>query len=203
MMRNLGRRARLLVLVGTVALVAAGCVDFSGTKVITGEGTPTGDFVVRITCQIGDQTITQDVTFQGEETQSGDPFLLGPFDGTASCTIEEIEQGGATSWFLECGEIDVEPVFPDAALTGSGPGQSVSRRGLQEEVTCTESADGHTLTIEIALEGPAEVEVDYTVTNDFTPVPPTTAAPTTTTTAPAPEAAAAPPVPARVVTFTG
>lgn len=202
------RRARLIVPVAAVALVAAGCVDFTGTKVITGEGTPTGDFVVRITCEIGDNVVTQDVTFQGEETVSGDAILLGPLEGEASCFITEIEQAGATSVTYECGDIDIDPIDilelptdPEGTQSG-GPGASAFR-GDGEEATCTETPDG--LEVEIALEGPAEVDIDYTVINDFAVTPPTTTTPTTTTLPePAPVEAVAPaPVPAQVVTFTG
>jgi hypothetical protein len=203
------RRARLIVPVAAVALVAAGCVDFTGTKVITGDGVPTGDFVVRITCQIDDQTVTQDLTFSGEETLTSDDFELEDSEGEATCTIEEIEQGGAATWFLECGEIDIDPIIlppsveSDDASTagGGGPGRSVApARGDGEEVTCTESPDGHTLTVVINLFLPAEVSVDFTVTNDFPIAPPTTTAPPTPA---AVEAVAPTPVPAQVVAFTG
>lgn len=205
------RRARLIVPVAAVALVATACVNFTGTKVITGEGTPTGDFVVRITCQIGDQTVTEDLTFSGEETQSSDEFIFGPTLGEGTCTIVEIEQAGATSVTYQCGEVEfdaVEAAIPgDAGATKTagafgGPGTSLAIG--QGPVTCTETPDG--LEIDVDIFQPGTVNVSFTVINDFAVTPPTTLAPTTTTLEPAPAEAAAPPpapVPTRVVTFTG
>lgn len=210
MTRILGRRARLLVLVGAVALVAAGCVSFSGTKVVTGEGTPTGDFVVRITCEIGAQTITEDLTFHGEETVESEPFSLLLSFGEASCFITEIEQAGATTVTYQCGDIIVDAIIePDAApeisTDSGGPGSSAFQGGPPPpaEATCTETPDG--LEVEISIEDPAQITVNFTVINDFAVTPPTTAAPTTTAPPqPAPVEAVAPtPVPTRVVTFTG
>jgi len=211
MTRILGRRARLLVLVGAVALVAGGCVSFSGTKVVTGEGTPTGDFVVRITCEIGAQTVTEDLTFQGEETVESGPFSLLLTFGEASCFITEIEQAGATSVTYVCGDIVIRPVdetslelLEQVPPGAGGPGASLAGGEPNgEQATCTETPDG--LEVEISIEDPAEVFVNFTVINDFEAPPPTTAAPTTTA-PPQPaavEAVAPTPVPTRVVTFTG
>lgn len=168
-----GRRIGLVALVVGVTLVGAGCVEFTGSKVITG-GESEGPFTVRIACVNEGVPTSQDLTFTGEGTQTTEPFLLlaGP---EATCTITEPETAGATSVTFECGEIEINPIdIFDGGVDAGGPGMLVSGNGQPEEVTCTETADG--LQIDIALAGPAEVDVSFTVTNDFTPVttPPTT-----------------------------
>jgi len=205
------RRARLIVPVAAVALVAAGCVDFTGSKVITGEGTPTGDFVVRITCLIGEgadaEEVTQDLTFDGAGTQSTPlPFIFEDSEGVGSCFVTEVEQAGATSVTYQCGDADVDAVeveipgdteTSDAAGTFGGPGRSLARGG--DPVTCTETPDG--LEYDVDIPFPGTIDVDFTVINDFEAPPPTT-----TTAPPTPaavEAVAPTPVPAQVVAFTG
>jgi hypothetical protein len=174
-----GRRIGLVALVVGVTLVGAGCVEFTGSKVITG-GESEGPFTVRIACVNEGVPTSQDLTFTGEGTATTLPFLLlaGP---NATCTITEPETAGATSVTFECGEIVITPIDGMELIGGvgaGGPGTSVSGNGPAEEVTCTETADG--LQVDIALAGIAEVDVSFTVTNDFTPVtPPTTTPPTT------------------------
>ncbi|MGH9049452.1 MAG: hypothetical protein ACRDY4_06980 [Acidimicrobiia bacterium] len=211
MRKILGRRARLLVLVGAVALVAAGCVDFSGTKVITGEGTPTGDFVVEIRCETDaapDQV--EELTFQGEETVESQEFSFFGGLGEGECFITEIEQAGATTVTYQCGDIVIEDgeeevppaLLQQAPIEPSGPGASLVGGNALGTVTCTETPDGLEIDVDLAFD--AEATVNFTVINDFEAPPPTTAAPTTTLPEPAPVEAVAPaPVPAQVVTFTG
>jgi hypothetical protein len=172
-----GRRIRLVTLVVGITLVGAGCVEFTGSKVVTG-GESEGPFTVRIACVNEGVPTSQDLTFTGEGTATTLPFLLlaGP---NATCTITEPETAGATSVTFECGEIVITPIdLFDGTVGAGGPGASVSGNGPPEEVTCTETANG--LQVDIALAGIAEVDVSFTVTNDFTPVtPPTTTPPTT------------------------
>jgi hypothetical protein len=188
------RRARLLVLVAAVALVAAGCVTFTGNKEVTG-GESDGPFVVRISCPGADPE-SEDLTFIGESTETSDDFEIGP--GATTCTIVEIEQAGATSVTYLCGEITIDPLV-DLTESGAegGPGMSASRGG-SNTAECTEGADG--LTVEIFLVSEAEVAVSFTVINDFTPTPTTTTAPPDPASV---EAVAPTPVPAQVIAFTG
>ena len=204
------RRARLIVPVAAVALVAAGCVDFTGTKVITGEGTPTGDFVVEIRCEIdGFPDLVDELVFQGEETVESQNFNFLVGMGEGECFITEIEQAGATTVTYQCGdeiiEVDELAVPPEQLSSvppeAGGPGSSLASRG-NGPVTCTETPDG--LEYDIDLDFDESASVTFTVINDFAVTPPTTAAPTTTTAPPvvAPAVGAATPIPA-VVTFTG
>jgi hypothetical protein len=171
-----GRRIGLVALVVGVTLVGAGCVEFTGSKVITG-GESEGPFTVRIACVNEGVPTSQDLTLTGEGTATTLPFLLlaGP---NATCTITEPETAGATNVTFECGEIGITHLDMFGGVGAGGPGMVVSGNGPAEEATCTETADG--LQVDIALAGIAEVDVSFTVTNDFTPVtPPTTTPPTT------------------------
>lgn len=199
--RFLSVRMRALLLFGAVALVAAGCVNFTGSKVIT-NGESSGPFVVRITCEDTDPE-TQDLTFTGEGTETTMdfdlPFDIENFQGSTTCTITEIEQAGATSVTYQCGEFEfLVEVDEESSRTPSagGPGMSVTRGVDPGDVDCTETPEG--LIYEITLFEEVEVSVSFTVINDFTPT-------TTTTTLPEPPPVAAPAeaVAGQVVTFTG
>jgi hypothetical protein len=195
-------RARGFLLLATVALVAAGCVNFTGSKVIT-NGESSGPFVVRITCE-GTDPESEDLTFTGESTETTMDFELPidfqNFQASTTCTITEIEQAGATSVTYQCGEIEfLLPLDTGAGSSrtpsAGGPGMSVTRGETPGEATCTETPEG--LVVEITVFTEVEVSVSFTVINDFTPTT------TTTLPEPPPDPAPAEAVASQVVTFTG
>jgi uncharacterized protein DUF5979 len=167
-------RTRFVAVALAGALLVAGCIDINVTKKTTG-GTSTGPFTVLVSCKTGSTTTSKELTFNGEDTKTAS-FTL---PAGATCTITETESAGATSVTYTCDKI------------------SPNNLG----VTCTQKADGLEVVVPDDLGPLDEVDVDVTVTNDFTPPPtqaPTTAAAPTTTAAPAPAA----PVEA-AATFTG
>jgi hypothetical protein len=215
------RRAWLVGLTAAVALVATGCVGFTGTKVIEGDAPPGAEFVVQITCTHETEGVVFDGTLtftEDGETLSTDQSGIPP--GSTTCTIVETEDAGATSVEYQCdGDPTITPASPlDAGLTGGGPGASAPAFGNGETTATCDDTGGDGIVVEIFMAsteievpeigpvevGDSEIEVNFTVINTFVEPPTTTAPPTTAPPEPAPVEAVAPaPVPTQVVTFTG
>lgn len=213
-----GRRARLAVLVAAMVLVAAGCVSFTGTKVIEGDAPPGAEFEVEIVCvhETDGELFTETFVFTEDGQTLTTPFPPHEIPpGQTTCTIVETEDAGATGVEYQCGTTvtpveepeELEEAVLDAGL-GGGPGASVAARGAETFAECSSADPDEGLRVFISMqegttpgEGDSRIDVEFTVINTFEEPPPTTAPPTTTTAPPpAPAAEAAAP---SEVTFTG
>jgi hypothetical protein len=206
-MIGLLRKARIPALIVAAALLAAGCIDVSVTKKTTG-GESSGPFVVRVSCTDDDTnvTVSEDLTFTGdgqeETTDFNHAFLFG-----AHCTVTEIESAGATSVTYMCDDINTVPADLGATCTETADGVEIVMPPCVVIIEDSQPAGRFGAALGVPSE--CEVHASITVTNDFTPpppsttTPPTTAAPPTAAAAEAPAPAAAPPAVTARPTFTG